>query len=586
MLTLQDYLTGLFQEAIVHAFGAQHEGVDPVVRVAGNAQHGDYQVNAAMALAKTLGQKPRDVAQKIVEAFKWEGVCEAQPGIAGPGFINVKLSEATIKNHLKSVQSDAARAGVPVSAKPIKVVVDYSGPNVAKEMHVGHLRSSVIGDAMARLLIFKGHEVLRQNHLGDWGTQFGMLIENLLETNKEQKGLSRIGDLNKLYKESKARFDADQEFAVRARARVVLLQSGDAETLGVWRHLIEQSKLHFNEVYKRLDVQLTDGDIRPESFYNPLLPDVIKALELKGLARLDEGAMCCFPEGYFDREKKPLGMIVRKSDGGYPYAATDLAALRYRTQELKAQRVIYFTDARQAQHFAMVFWVARAAGWVTPGVKTEHVPFGSVLGQDGKPYKSREGEPIRLVELLDEAEARAAAAIASKKRDVPLEEAETKEIGSAVGIGAMKYADLASDRIKDYVFDWDRMLAFEGNTGPYVQNAVVRVRSIFRKAGVTQESAIGADVKLVESAERALALKLLHFPGVVDAVENSLEPHRLSGYLFELATLFHQFYEQCPVLKSDVPEELKVSRLALSACVDRVLTLGLSLQGIRTVDRM
>ncbi len=586
MLTLQDYLTGLFQEAIVHAFGPQHAGVDPVVRVAGNAQHGDYQVNAAMALAKTLGQKPRDVAQKIVEALKWEGVCDGLPTIAGPGFINVKLTEGVIKNHLKSVQTDAGRAGVPVAAKPIKVVVDYSGPNVAKEMHVGHLRSSVIGDAVARVLTFKGHEVIRQNHLGDWGTQFGMLIENLLETNPEQKGLSRIGDLNKLYKQSKARFDAEPEFAVRARARVVLLQSGDGETLAVWQHLIEQSKLHFNDVYKRLDVQLTDADIRPESFYNPLLPDVIKALELKGLARLDEGAMCCFPEGYFDREKKPLGMIVRKSDGGYPYAATDLAGLRYRVQELKAQRVIYFTDARQAQHFAMVFWVARAAGWVTPEIKTEHVPFGSVLGQDGKPLKSREGEPIRLVDLLDEAEARAKAAIESKKRDVPLEAAEAAEIGSAVGIGAMKYADLSSDRIKDYVFDWDRMLAFEGNTGPYVQNAVVRVRSIFRKAGVSQANAIGGDVKLVEAAERTLALKLLQFPGVVDAVETSLEPHRLTGYLFDLATSFHQFYEQCPVLKSDVPEDLRASRLALAACTDRVLTLGLGLIGVRTVDRM
>jgi arginyl-tRNA synthetase len=586
MLTLQDYLTGLFQEAIVTAFGAQHAGVDPVVRVAGNAQHGDYQVNAAMALAKVLGAKPREVAEKIVAAIAWEGVCANKPEIAGPGFINVRLSEETIKKHLQSVQGDAARAGAPKAAKPIKVVVDYSGPNVAKEMHVGHLRSSVIGDAIARVLIFKGHDVVRQNHLGDWGTQFGMLIENLLETNPEQKGLSKIGDLNKLYKESKKRFDADPEFALRARARVVSLQSGDGETLAVWQHLIEQSKLHFNDIYKRLDVELKDSDIRAESFYNPLLPDAIKSLELKGLARLDEGAMCCFPEGYFDREKKPLGMIVRKSDGGYPYAATDLAGLRYRVQELKAERVIYFTDARQAQHFAMVFWVARAAGWVTPGVKTEHVPFGSVLGQDGKPYKTREGDPIRLVDLLDEAQARAAAAIASKKRDVPLEEAEANDIALAVGIGAMKYADLASDRIKDYVFDWDRMLAFEGNTGPYVQNAIVRVRSIFRKAGVSQESAIGGEVKLVENAERGLALKLLHFPGVVDAVEVSLEPHRLCGYLFELATCFHQFYEQCPVLKSDVPEELKASRLALAACTDRVLALGLGLIGVRTVDRM
>lgn len=564
--------------------GDQHADVDPQIRTSQNEKFGDFQANLAMGLAKLVGGKPRDIAEKIVAALPWRGVCAEQPSIAGPGFINIRLDRGFLERSIAEVAKDD-RLGVPRVAKPQTVVIDYSGPNVAKEMHVGHLRSSVIGDAIARLLDFQGQRVIRQNHLGDWGTQFGMLIEYLIE--RDAAGRPPAADLNSEYQAAKRRFDEDPAFAERARGRVVSLQAGDAEALRYWGRLIDDSRRAFNAVYRRLNVSLGDGDIRAESAYNPLLADTVAELERLGLTKMSDGAACVFLPGFAAENGDPLPLIIRKSDGGYLYATTDLAALRYRVRELHAARIIYVTDARQKQHFAMVFKTAELAGWLNAGgstVKLEHMPFGSVLGEDGKPFKTRSGETVKLADLLNEAEERALKVVTGKSPELSSEERKT--IAHAVGIGAIKYADLSSDRIKDYVFNWDRMLSFDGNTAPYLQNAVVRIRSIFRKAkaqGLPDHAA--AVILLGDPAERALALRILQFPGVVEQVAQSLEPHRLCTYLFELASQYHQFYERCPVITAP-DDATRGSRLALSALTDRVLVQGLDLLGIAAVDRM
>ncbi|MCE9589009.1 MAG: arginine--tRNA ligase [Planctomycetes bacterium] len=577
----QSALEPLFRAAISKAFGDQHAATDPLIRPAQNDKFGDYQANVAMSLAKAVGAKPRDVATKIIEALDWKNVFAEPPTIAGPGFINIKLDRAFLEQTLAAAAGDE-RLGVPRAADPQTVVVDYSGPNVAKEMHVGHLRSSVIGDAIARVLDFEGHTVVRQNHLGDWGTQFGMLIEymaSMVNAGDETK----INDLNAFYQQAKARFDADPTFAEAARKRVVLLQSGDAYSVGAWTRIVELSKRHFNSAYQPLGVKLSDADIRAESFYNPRLADTVAELEELGLTKVSDGAICVFPPGFAAENGEPLPLIIRKSDGGYLYATTDLAALRFRVRDLHADRIIYVTDSRQKQHFAMVFKTAELAGW-TAGVKLEHVPFGSVLGEDGKPFKTRSGETVKLADLLNEAEERALKVVTDKSPELPTE--QRQEVAHAVGIGAIKYADLANDRIKDYVFSWERMLSFDGNTAPYLQNAVVRIRSIFRKAA-TQNIKFdpAAPITLADPAERSLALRILQFPGVVNQVAQSLEPHRLCTYLYELASLYHGFYERCPVLTA--PDgATRSSRLALSALTERVLKQGLDLLGIGVVDRM
>jgi len=573
-------LRGRFRDALERAFGAELAGTDPRIRPTGDPRFGDYQADLAMGLARSLRKKPRDVAGALVGALELGDVCE-EVEIAGPGFINLRLAPAFVTRQLAALREDP-RLGAPEVDAPQTVVIDYSCPNVAKEMHVGHLRSTLIGDALARILGFQGHRIVRQNHLGDWGTQFGMVIEHLVETDRIQ-GDWTVSDLNELYVEAKQRFDGDADFSGRARARVVALQRGDAETVAVWRRLVEASTRHFQEVYRRLGVLLTAEDVRGESFYNDALPDVVEELAERGLLRESEGAAVVDLPGYAKKDGESLPLLVRKSDGGYLYATTDLAALRFRVRELGADRIVYVADARQAQHFAMVFDAARRAGWVDDRVRLDHVRFGTILGPDRKPFRTREGGTVRLVEVLDEAERRAFVLVTEKSPDLP--ESERWEIGGAVGIGALKYADLSNDLVRDYVFDWDRLLSFEGNTAPYLQNAHVRIRSIIRRGGLEPEELPPGPVACEVPAERTLALRLLRFPATLEMVGETLQPHLLCTYLFELASEFHRFYEQCPVLRPEDPS-LREPRLRLCDAVRRALALGLELLGIEPLDRM
>ena len=573
-------LAARLRAALQAAFGAEHADADPLVR---RSERADFQADLAMGLAKVLKRAPRQVAEAVVAAAELGDVCE-RVEIAGPGFINLTLSSGFLERHADALARDP-RLGVPRAERPEKVVIDYSAPNVAKEMHVGHLRSTIIGDALARMLEHLGHEVVRQNHIGDWGTPFGMLIEHLIDVGGDAAATrSTVGELNAFYQAARAKFDSDPAFAERARRRVVLLQSGDAHTLELWRALVDISKAHFREIYARLGVTLTDADVRGESFYNPFLPEIAAELERKGLARINDGALCVFPPGFANREGEPLPLIVRKQDGGYGYAATDLAALRYRTQTLGGTRLLYVVGAPQAQHFAMVFAVAELAGWLRPPARAEHVAFGAVLGADKKMLKTRSGDSVRLAALLDEAVERAGAELA--KRDPNLDPETRAALAPAIGIGAVKYADLANDRIKDYVFDWDRMLAAEGHTGPYLQYAHARIRSIFRRAaeaGIAVPEAPA--VRIGEPAERALALELLGFGAAVTEAAESLRPHRLCGHLYGVATAFTAFFETCPVLRAP-DDATRASRLTLCRLTADVLARGLGLLGIEAPERM
>jgi len=574
MPDIQQTLETLLSEAVVAAFGPDHADADPILRLAGNPKFGDYQANLAMGLAKKLGQKPRDVAEAIRDSLKTGDVIDSAE-VAGPGFINLTLSAELLNDQLAGlVGSD--RLGIEESESPITAAIDYASPNLAKEMHIGHLRSTIIGDAVARVLDFQGQTVIRQNHLGDWGTQFGMLLEHLIDTGWEKSDDHHIGDLNALYQEAKKRDDADADFAERARKRVVALQGGDAQSIALWQMLIGESVRHMNDIFARLNVGLTDTDLKGESFYNDKLAPTVEALEDAGVAKQSEGALCVFGES----EDAPL--IIRKSDGGYGYAATDLAALRHRIGDLEADRLVYVVDSRQRDHFNKFFDAAHRAGWVGDA-RLEYVPFGTIMGKDRKPFKTREGGTVRLADVLDEAVQRARKVIAEKASDIPADERD--RIARVVGVGAVKYFDLSNDRIKDYVFDWDRMLALEGNTAPYLVNAYVRIKSIFRKGGVDPSTITGEVIRLEDAAERALALHLLQLPRIIDSVADSLEPHRLCTYLYELAAGFHKFYEHCPVLTADTDAK-RDSRLVLCDLVARTLKLGLGLLGIETVERM
>jgi arginyl-tRNA synthetase len=487
-------------------------GADPVVR---RSDRADYQVNGAMALAKKTGRQPRDLAREIVAGVDLAGIAHP-PEIAGPGFINVTLEDAFLARALAGTAADP-RLGVTSAATTETVVVDYSAPNVAKEMHVGHLRSTIIGDALVRVLEFVGHTVIRQNHLGDWGTPFGMLIEHLLSVGEAEAAQElSVGDLGRFYQEARAAFDADPGFADRARRRVVELQAGDEQTLRLWRLLVDESSRYFSAVYERLGVKLRTGDQAGESMYNPLLADTMADLERAGLLVESDGALCVFPPGFTTREGKPLPLIVRKSDGGFGYDTTDLAAIRYRLRDLGADHIVYVVGAPQREHLEMIIETARLAGWLRPPARAEHVAFGSVLGADRKMFRTRAGGSIRLVDLLDEAVERAGRVVAEKAPDLgPEEQAAVSEI---VGIGAVKYADLSNDRVKDYAFDWDRMLDFTGNTAPYLQYAHARVRSIFRRAvGQGIPVADLAPAGEFHPAERRLALEILSFDGAVHA---------------------------------------------------------------------
>ncbi len=550
------------------------ETVDPLVR---RSDRADLQADLALGLARKLKKQPREVAELIKSKLPENDLIESIE-IAGPGFLNVTLKSKWLGQAANEALADA-RLGVPTAKTPEKVIVDYSAPNVAKEMHVGHLRSTIIGDSIARVLEFRGHEVIRQNHIGDWGTPFGMLIEHMLDLGAEnaEKEIG-VGDLDGFYKAGRTKFDSDEAFAERSRARVVKLQGGDAESLKWWRLLVDLSQKYFTSIYTKLGVTLTAKDTCGESFYNDRLAPLAAELEKSGAATISEGALCTFPKGFLTKEKQPLPLIVRKTDGGFGYAATDLAAIRYRLNDLHGTRLLYVVGAPQAQHFAMFFETARELGWITPPARAEHVQFGSILGPDKKMFKSRSGGTVRLVELIDSAIEKAMVVVSEKAPD--LEPAEKERVARMVGTGAIKYADLSSDRIKDYIFDLDRMVSFDGNTAGYLQYAHARVRSIFRKAG---EGPIGPIV-IAEPAERALALSLLGFAAAVEAVETTLEPHRLAGALYAMAMAFSTFYEQCPILKSE--GEVRASRLALADLTAKTIAKGLDLLGIEVPERM
>jgi arginyl-tRNA synthetase len=567
-------LTERFQAALGKAFGDEYADADPVIRP---SQFADFQANAALALAKRLGDNPRNVAQKIVDALDLTGVAEA-PEISGPGFVNVRLSNAWIATQVDSLDD---RLGVPIQ-KPQTIPVDYSAPNVAKEMHVAHLRTTVVGDALVRTLEHLGHHVIRQNHVGDWGTMFGMLIEHLLAVGEDSpEAQLMVTDPNAFYAAARADFDSDEEFATRSRGRVVKLQAGDEDTLRLWHELVDLSKQYFNRVYSTLGVTLTDADLAGESTYNDELAEICDELEQRGIATMSDGALCVFLDGYTGREGKPQPLIIRKSDGGYGYATTDLATIRHRVRDLGADRCLYVIGAPQALHLNMVWDTARKAGWLPDDVEVVHVQIGNVLGEDRKLLRTRAGNPLKLMALLDEAVAKARAVIDEARPD--LDPDVRAAIAPQVGIGAVKYADLAVAHDSEYVFDLDRMVSLTGNTGPYLQYAAARIRSIFRSAGLDPQQPDGRIV-LTEPAERALALALLDFGDVVVQVGDLLEPHRLCTYLFDLAQHFSAFYEQCPVLKADT--EVRASRLALCATTLAVLDQGLELLGIARPAQM
>ncbi|WP_043346487.1 arginine--tRNA ligase [Beutenbergia cavernae] len=565
--------------AIEAAFGLRD--VDPVLRP---SQFADVQVNAALALAKQVGAPPRDVATRLVAALDADGAfadVAAKVEVSGPGFLNITLRDDWIAAQV-GAQAGDPRRGLP-TPEPQVVPIDYSAPNVAKEMHVGHLRTTVVGDALARTLEALGHRVVRQNHIGDWGTPFGMLIEHLLEVGEDSDAARLLEtDPNTFYQAARAKFDAEEgDFATRSRARVVALQGGDEATLAIWRRMIELSKHYFNRIYTTLDVTLRDEHLAGESTYDPMLEGICDELEAKGLAVVSQGALCVFPPGFTGRDGTPLPLIIRKSDGGYGYATTDLATIKHRAQDLHADRILYVVGAPQHLHLSMIFEVARLAGWLGD-TEPVHVQIGNVLGADGKILKTRSGAPIRLMALLEEAVERAGAVVDAARGD--LDDDERSAIARQVGIGAVKYADLSVAHDTEYVFDFDRMLALNGNTGPYLQYAAARIYSIFRKAGLDPADARGA-VVLGEPAERALGLALLDFGAVVGDVAALLAPHRLCTYLFELAQAFTAFYDACPVLTAPT-DELRASRLALTAAVLGTLVEGLDLLGIAAPERM
>jgi arginyl-tRNA synthetase len=554
------------------------DDVDPVVRP---SDHADAQVNGALALAKRVGGNPRQIAQQVVDSGVLDDVCSSVE-IAGPGFVNITFDPGFLARQIEQVAADP-RLAVPVADRTRKVVVDYSAPNVAKEMHAGHLRTTVIGDSLVRLMAFLGHDVIRENHIGDWGRPFGMLIEHLLDVGEDvaAEGM-RQGDLDGFYKAANAKFASDEEFAGRARQRVVKLQAHDPGSIAIWRRLVEMSNAYFNIVYGKLGVLLTDDDLAGESRYEALMPEVYRRLDEAGLLVDSDGAKVVFPPGFHNRDNEPLPLIVRSRAGAYMYATSDLACVLDRTERIGADLLLYVVGAPQAQHFQMVFAVSRMAGWLQPPAEAVHVMFGQVLGDDRKMLRSRSGDAVKLVELLDEAIERAAKAVAEKNPDLPSHVAD--DVARMIGIGAVKYADLSTDRQRDYVFDWDRMLAFDGNTAPYLQYAHARICSIFRRAGVERASVAGGSATVGEPAERVLVQRLLAYPTAIAETAATYSPHKLCTYLFDLAQDFTAFYEHCPVLKSSEP--LRTSRLVLCDVTARTLRHGLDLLGIEAPELM
>ncbi|MEG1121775.1 MAG: arginine--tRNA ligase [Citrobacter sp.] len=577
-MNIQALLSEKVRQAMIAA-GAPAD-CEPQVRQSAKVQFGDYQANGMMAVAKKLGMAPRQLAEQVLTHLDLSGIA-SKVEIAGPGFINIFLDPAFLAQHVQQALA-SARLGV---AQPEKqtIVVDYSAPNVAKEMHVGHLRSTIIGDAAVRTLEFLGHKVIRANHVGDWGTQFGMLIAWLEKQQQENAGEMALADLEGFYRDAKKHYDEDEEFAERARSYVVKLQGGDAYFREMWRKLVDITMSQNQLTYDRLNVTLTRDDVMGESLYNPMLPGIVADLKAKGLAVESEGATVVFLDEYKNKEGEPMGVIIQKKDGGYLYTTTDIACAKYRYETLHADRVLYYIDSRQHQHLMQAWTIVRKAGYVPDSVPLEHHMFGMMLGKDGKPFKTRAGGTVKLADLLDEALERARRLVAEKNPDMPADELE--KLANAVGIGAVKYADLSKNRTTDYIFDWDNMLAFEGNTAPYMQYAYTRVLSVFRKADIDESALANANVIINEDREAQLAARLLQFEETLTVVAREGTPHVMCAYLYDLAGLFSGFYEHCPILSAE-SEDIRNSRLKLAQLTAKTLKLGLDTLGIETVERM
>ena len=577
-MNIQALLSEKVSQAMIAA-GAPAD-CEPQVRQSAKVQFGDYQANGMMAVAKKLGMAPRQLAEQVLTHLDLNGIA-SKVEIAGPGFINIFLDPAFLAQHVQqALASD--RLGVTQPTKQT-VVVDYSAPNVANEMHVGHLRSTIIGDAAVRTLEFLGHKVIRANHVGDWGTQFGMLIAWLEKQQQENAGEMALADLEGFYRDAKKHYDEDEAFAERARSYVVKLQGGDEYFREMWRKLVDITMSQNQLTYDRLNVTLTRDDVMGESLYNPMLPGIVADLKAKGLAVESEGATVVFLDEYKNKEGEPMGVIIQKKDGGYLYTTTDIACAKYRYETLHADRVLYYIDSRQHQHLMQAWTIVRKAGYVPDSVPLEHHMFGMMLGKDGKPFKTRAGGTVKLADLLDEALERARRLVAEKNPDMPADELE--KLANAVGIGAVKYADLSKNRTTDYIFDWDNMLAFEGNTAPYMQYAYTRVLSVFRKADIDESALANAQVIINEDREAQLAARLLQFEETLTVVAREGTPHVMCAYLYDVAGLFSGFYEHCPILSAE-NEEIRNSRLKLAQLTAKTLKLGLDTLGIETVERM
>lgn len=577
-MNIQSILSEKIKQAMIAA-GADAQ-CEALVRQSGKVQFGDYQANGIMPAAKKLGLNPREFAQNVLDKADLQDIAE-KTEIAGPGFINIFLKNTWLAENINRAVQDP-KLGVHNPEKQT-VVVDYSSPNVAKEMHVGHLRSTIIGDAVVRTLEFLGNHVIRANHVGDWGTQFGMLIAYLEKMENEHASEMELSDLEAFYRAAKKHYDEDPVFAEKARNYVVKLQSGDEYCRTMWQKLVKITMQQNQHNYDRLNVTLTDKDVMGESLYNPMLPGIVEDLKKQGLAVEDDGALVVYLDEFKNKDGDPMGVIVQKKDGGFLYSTTDIAAAKYRYETLKANRALVFSDTRQSQHMQQAWLITRKAGYVPDSFQLEHKNFGMMLGKDGKPFKTRSGDTVKLADLLDEAIERAGVLISQKS--TALSEQEKADVIEAVGIGSVKYADLSKNRTTDYVFDWDNMLSFEGNTAPYMQYAYTRIRSIFNRSQIALSDVEQAQLSITDEKERALAIKLLQFEEAVQVVGKDGTPHVLCAYLYELAGAFSSFYEHCPILNHD-DQQVKLSRLKLALLTERTLKQGLDLLGIKTVEKM
>ena len=577
-MNIQSILSEKIKQAMIAA-GADAQ-CEALVRQSGKVQFGDYQANGIMPAAKKLGLNPREFAQSVLDKAELQDIAE-KTEIAGPGFINIFLKDAWLADNINRAVQDP-KLGVHNPEKQT-VVVDYSSPNVAKEMHVGHLRSTIIGDAVVRTLEFLGNNVIRANHVGDWGTQFGMLIAYLEKMENEHASEMELSDLEAFYRAAKKHYDEDPVFAEKARNYVVKLQSGDEYCRTMWQKLVKITMQQNQHNYDRLNVTLTDKDVMGESLYNPMLPGIVEDLKKQGLAVEDDGALVVYLDEFKNKDGDPMGVIVQKKDGGFLYTTTDIAAAKYRYETLKADRALVFSDTRQSQHMQQAWLITRKAGYVPDSFQLEHKNFGMMLGKDGKPFKTRSGDTVKLADLLDEAIERAGVLISQKS--TALSDQEKADVIEAVGIGSVKYADLSKNRTTDYVFDWDNMLSFEGNTAPYMQYAYTRIRSIFNRSQIALSEVEQAQLSITDEKERALAIKLLQFEEAIQIVAKDGTPHVLCTYLYELAGVFSSFYEHCPILNNE-DQQVKLSRLKLALLTERTLKQGLGLLGIKTVEKM